>query len=94
MKIKTKLLLLISLTALLIGFATNVLWGIGLPLGAVLFGLFLIFKLLEKETAKFDEEQHLRLELAGRDSLAIPTPKTADRSSNHRIIPARVRVSA
>ena len=93
MRITTKFLLSISLTRLVIGLTTNVLWGIALPLGAVFFGLFLIFKLLEKESALFDEEQHLRLEYAAQNSAHNPSP-TISPSANHNIIPARARASA
>lgn len=41
-------------------------WALGLPVEAVFLGLFLIRKALEKETAKFDEEQRRRNELAER----------------------------
>ena len=57
---KTKLLLTISLSALALGF-TDILWGLGMPVGAVCFGLFMISRLLEKETVLFEEEQQLRL---------------------------------
>jgi hypothetical protein len=59
----TKILLGISLTAFAIA-CTGMLWGLALPLGAVFFGLFLIAKVLEKETALFDEEQRAHLGLA------------------------------
>jgi hypothetical protein len=59
----TKMLLTISLTAFALGF-TNVLGGIGTPVGAIFFGLFLNFRILEKEMALFDKEQELRIALA------------------------------
>ena len=59
----TKILLTISLTAFALGF-TNVAGGIGAPVGAIFFGLFLIFRILEKEMALFDKEQELRIALA------------------------------
>jgi len=59
----TKTLLTISLTAFALG-CTNVLWGIGTPVGAIFFGLFLNFRILEKEMALFDKEQALRISLA------------------------------
>ncbi len=89
MRITTKLLLVISLAGLVIGLTTNLFWGIGLPLGAVFFGLFLIFKLLEKESAQFDEEHHLRMELAARNSADNPAPRTLRTSSNHKIVRGR-----
>jgi len=67
----TKILLGISLAAFVIGFA-DILWGLGRPIGAVFFGLFLISKLLEKETALFDEEHHLRIALAEKDQACAP----------------------
>jgi len=55
----TKTLLALSLIGFALGAFTNVLWGIGTPLGAVCLGLFIISRLLEKEAATFDEEQRL-----------------------------------
>ena len=43
-----------------------------LPLGAVFFGLFLLSKLLEKETAAFDREREAAL--AAADAAAVRTP--------------------
>lgn len=60
MRTKTKILLTISVSAFALGF-TKTLWGIGAPIGAILFGLFMISKMLEKETALYDQEQKLRL---------------------------------
>lgn len=62
----TKNLLGISIACLIIGlaFATGILNAhdvvalyVFLPLGAVFLGLFLIFRMLEKETALYDQEQ-------------------------------------
>jgi hypothetical protein len=53
----TKILLTISIAAFAIS-TTGVLWGIALPIGAITFGLFMIFKLLEKEAGLYDAEQH------------------------------------
>lgn len=62
----TKNLLGISIACLIIGlaFATGILNAqdvaalhIFLPLGAVFLGLFLIFRMLEKESALYDQEQ-------------------------------------
>ena len=61
----TKILLTVSLTTLALGF-TDVLWGLGKPVGAICFGLFMIFKLLEKETELFDQEEQQRLSRAAR----------------------------
>src|SRR5690242_5777341 len=65
MKTVTKILLAVSLTTLALGF-TDVLWGLGKPVGAICFGLFMIFKLLENETELFDQEEQLRLAQAAR----------------------------
>jgi len=67
-----KLLLAISLGSLLISI-TGVLWGLFLPVAAIFFGLFMIFNLLAKEMALFDQEQHLRIALAERSK--VPASK-------------------
>jgi hypothetical protein len=61
----TKVLLGVAVTTLILGFVLNAGW-VGslpwdalyaiLPLGAVFFGLFLIAKMLEKETQAYDLE--------------------------------------
>jgi hypothetical protein len=89
MKRSTKALLLISLTGFVLGSTTNILWGIGLPIGAVFFGLFLISKLLEKEVTMFDEEKHLRLNLA----MQLP-PQVSVANSTERVPALRVTSSA
>jgi len=94
MKITTKVLLLISLTAWAIGLTTNVLWGISMPVGAICFGLFLIFKVLEKEVANFDEEQRLRLELAARFQQPVSASKSASSVADHDLTPAHASASA
>ena len=66
----TKILLAISLTAFAVGF-TNIIGGIGTPLGAVFLGLFLLSKILAKETALFDEEQRLRIAAAERHTASV-----------------------
>jgi len=64
----TKTLLTLSIASLIIGliFVTGIInvqstaaWYVSLPLGAVCFGLFLIFKMLETETALYDDEHQL-----------------------------------
>ena len=60
---KTKLLLAISLSCFVVS-ATGICWGLFLPAGSIVFGLFMIFRMLEKESALFDEEQRLRFALA------------------------------
>jgi len=90
----TKVLLLISLTAWVIGLTTDVLWGFGLPVGAIFFGLFLNFKMLEKEVAKFDEEQRLRFEMAARFQEGEPTSKNPSTTLDHDLASAHARASA
>lgn len=61
----TKTLLILAVVSLVVGFAINsglinaknadILYAI-FPLGAVFAGLFLISKLLEKETARYDQD--------------------------------------
>jgi hypothetical protein len=46
------------------GFEVNPMLTAILPVGAIFFGMFLISLILEKEIAKFDEEQAQRLALA------------------------------
>jgi hypothetical protein len=55
----TKILLAISLTAFVIG-STGILWGIGTPVGAICFGLFMISKVLEKEALLHSRELAMR----------------------------------
>jgi hypothetical protein len=59
----TKILLAVSLVSTVIGL-TGIIWGFGTPIGAIFFGLFLISKMLEKETALYDEEQRRNTALA------------------------------
>jgi len=77
----TKILLAISLTAFALG-CTDMLWGFGRPVGAIFFGLFMISKLLEKETALYDQEQKSRLAEAARvaGQRKIETAETPDLS--------------
>ena len=71
----TKILLALSLAGLGIGLilvtglvsAQNAVgFYVMLPAGAICFGLFLISKMLEKETAQFDQEERERLASAER----------------------------
>jgi hypothetical protein len=41
-------------------------WTVAMPVGAVSLGLFLVAFALQKEVARFDEEERARLKLAGR----------------------------
>ena len=68
MTLLTKILLAAALAGLAVGFATNFLWKIGLPLGAVCLGLFLISKILERESALYDQEHRMRLALAEKNT--------------------------
>ena len=55
-----KIFLITSLIAFGIGFSEaqeNVFFWMGRPLGAILFGLFLVFHILEKESLLFEEQQ-------------------------------------
>lgn len=76
MTTKTKALLGISLISFAISL-TGVLWGLFLPVGAIVFGLFMIFYILGKESALFDEEQRLRRSLAEK-SASTTEGKTHD----------------
>jgi hypothetical protein len=51
-----------------------------LPLGAVFFGLFMISLMLEKEMAKFDAEEAMKLQLIQRQP-AVPAPKEKSSSN-------------
>jgi len=75
MTTKSKILLAVSLTAFAVSL-TGVLWGLLLPVGAIVFGQFMIFTMLGKETALFDEEQRLRFSLAEKNA---PSPQPAPR---------------
>jgi hypothetical protein len=52
--------LTISLISFAVGFSgggESMFWYMGRPVGAILFAVFMIFKVLEKETALLDEQQ-------------------------------------
>ena len=66
-----KAFLAVSLTAFAVGSVVTfgspeipVGWTVGMPVGAIFFGLFLVTFMLQKEVARFDEEELRRLELA------------------------------
>ena len=66
-------LLAVSLTAFAVGSVVTfgsseipVGWTVAVPVGAIFFGLFLVAFMLQKEVARFDEEERARLELAER----------------------------
>jgi len=76
-KLPAKVLLIISVTALVVGIFVTLsrvdlapAWTVALPLGVSCFGLFLITLLLQKEVAKFDEEERIKIELANRSSVS------------------------
>jgi hypothetical protein len=77
----SKALLAITVTGLVAGsitdfsgFGFNPMWTVALPFGAIAYGLFLISFMLEKEVAKFDEDEAKELQLI-KDSYAAPAPK-------------------
>ncbi len=80
----TKILLTISLTSFFASL-TGALWGFFLPVGAISLGLFMIFKLLGKETELFDEEQRLRLAKATENAW---TPQRSQRTPRTIPLPA------
>jgi|GEM_PF-3531594 len=75
------LFLTLSLIAFAIGFSEaqdNVFFWLGRPIGAILFGLFMIFMVLEKESLLYDEQKRTP-ELAKEKS--TPRPQTNKTSS-------------
>jgi hypothetical protein len=67
----TKALLGVAVTTLILGFVLNAVGSLPsdalyaiLPLGTVFFGLFLIAKMLQKETQAYDLEQKQRAGVA------------------------------
>ena len=81
----SKTLLAVSVTGLATGsiidfgrFNLNPAWTVALPFGAISYGLFLISFMLEKEVAKFDEDEAKELQLI-KDSYPAPRQKPAAR---------------
>jgi len=77
----TKIFLALGLAGFVAGGAIDVLganvdpkWTVVLPLGAVFFGLFLIFLMLQKEMAAFDQEETAKMQLAPQPT-ARPTAR-------------------
>lgn len=70
MTTKTKIVLGVSLAAFALSL-TGALWGIFMPVGAIFFGLFMIFNMLGKEAALFDEEQRLPASLAEKNASTV-----------------------
>jgi hypothetical protein len=60
------------------GFKLDPAWEVMLPFGAVFYGLFLISFMMEKEVAKFDEDEEKELQLI-KDSYPAPKQKPASR---------------
>jgi hypothetical protein len=52
------------------GYNVNPSWTVMLPLGAVFFGLFMISLIMEKEAAKFDEEESAKHSRPGQSMTA------------------------
>jgi hypothetical protein len=75
--LKWKYVLLgLALVELAIGFSNarpNVFFYLGLPVGTILFILFLIFHILEKESALYDE-QNRQMELARKSAQPSQRP--------------------
>ena len=74
----SKTLLAVTITGLVAGsiidfggFDLNPAWAAALPFGAVFYGLFLISFMLEKEVARFDEDEAKELQLI-KDSYPAP----------------------
>lgn len=72
MKLKN-IFLATALVAFALGFSDvgeSVFWHSGRPIGAIFFGLFMIFNLLEKETALLDEQNGKREQVTAKNSNA------------------------
>ena len=87
----TKCLLALSISGITLGLALNFFKGspatyVVLPAGAILFGLFLISFMLEKESAAYDAEQRKLLDLALRADTR-PTDRASQNSDrNHKAL--------
>lgn len=56
MKLK-HILLALSVTGLIVGSVSNSIYlDVGLPIGSILFGLFMVVTIMEKESALYDEQ--------------------------------------
>lgn len=82
MKQLTKALLIVSLTAFTVGFVTDLLWGFGMPVGAIFLGLFMIPKMLEKEMATYDEEHRPQIALADKYESGRHTSRPSQSAQN------------
>ena len=90
-----KVLLAVSLTAFAVGIVVTLGtpniplgWTAVMPLGAVFLGLFLVTFLLQKEVARFDDEEHARLELAERYAAKAPDAAADAFSTGTNLTPA------
>ena len=77
----SKTLLAVTITGLVAGsiidfggFNLNPAWAAALPFGAVFYGLFLISFMLEKEVARFDEDEAKELQWI-KDCRPVPVQK-------------------
>lgn len=73
-----KILLATSLIAFLASLTeagSAIAWGFLKPLSAILFGVFFIGQLLQKEMAKYDKEFRLRMAQAKAQSVHSPASK-------------------
>ena len=91
-----KVLLAVSLIAFVLGsvvtFGTYQFplgWTVAMPVGAVCLGLFLLTFLLQKETARFDQEERARLAVADRPvTRSADAAATAVSTANANLSPA------
>jgi len=90
----TKTLLTVAVTGLALGsfidlshFPLNPMWTVALPAGAISLGLFSISLIMEKEVARFDEEE---AEKTARARLG----RTLRHPKNENIIPQRATAPA
>jgi hypothetical protein len=91
-----RLLLILAVTGLAIGIPVTLsraehgpAWTFALPAGAVFLGLFLVSLLWQKEIAKFDKDERLKIELARRHRPSAPDPdnKRAEESPHTPEVP-------
>ena len=93
MTTKTKTLLIICIVSLGAGlaFVTGAIsvrnaatLYVALPLGATFFGLFLVSRMLEKETVLYEQEQHLLHSAPGSASASNPPATSASSNAASR----------
>jgi hypothetical protein len=76
--------LTISLVAFAVGFSDageSMFWYMGRPMGAILFGVFLIFMVLEKESLLLDDQQ-LAANKEIEESLGDSVPQKSSNKEN------------